>query len=267
MIDETIAAKIAAELEAAERSATPIAQLGRQYPGITIAEGYAVQRAWMAIKARSGRFVRGHKIGLTSRAMQQAVNVTEPDYGVLLDDMFLDDGAAIDRDRLIEPRIEAELAFVLSRDLSGPACTIYDVLDATSYVFPALELLDARIQRIDPQTGRTRSVVETIADNAANCALVCGGRPVRPHDVDLRRVASIVFRNGIVEETGVAAGVMNHPAKGVAWLANRLHEWGEKLAAGEIVLSGSFIRPIPAAAGDAFHADFGELGSVACTFV
>lgn len=267
MIDPDAVASIAARLEACEMSATQIAQLLPQYPEMTIADGYAVQRAWIALKQQKGRTVRGHKIGLTSRAMQRAVSIDEPDYGVLLDDMFLEDGVAIERGRLIEPRIEAEIAFVLSRALSGPDCTIHDVLDATAYVTPALELLDARIERVDPATGRTRSVVETISDNAANSAIICGGRPMRPLDIDLRRVGAIVWRNGHVEETGMAAGVLNHPANGVAWLANRLHRWGERLAAGEVILSGSFIRPVAAEAGDVFHADFGEMGSVSCSFV
>lgn len=266
MLDPDTISGIAAELDAAERSATQIPQLVRLCPDMTIADGYAVQRAWVALKAAAGRSVRGHKIGLTSRAMQQAVNIDEPDYGVLLDDMVWPDGVAADTEKLIEPTIEAELAFVLSRDLTGPDCTIFDVFDATAYVTPAIEILDARIQRIDPETGRTRRVVETISDNAANCAIICGGRPVRPLDIDLRRASAIVFRNGLVEETGVAAGVLNHPANGVAWLANQLHRWDENLAAGEVVLSGSFIRPIPACKGDVFQADFGELGSVTCSF-
>ena len=210
MLDETAVTSIAAQLAEAEAAQRQLAQLAGQYPEMTIEDGYAVQRAWLEIKLRAGRKVRGHKIGLTSRAMQRAVNIDEPDYGVLLDDMFLADGVAIDRKRLIEPRVEAELAFVLSSKLHGPDCTIFDVLDATAYVVPALEILDARIERVDAKTGRTRSVVETISDNAANCAVVCGGRPVRPLDIDMRLATALVFRNGAIEETGVAAGVMNH---------------------------------------------------------
>lgn len=267
MLDAATVSDIAAKLEAAEKSATQIPQVSLAYPDMEIADSYAIQHAWMALKAKNGRTVRGHKIGLTSRAMQQAVKIDEPDYGVLLDDMFLADSVAIDTSRLIEPRVEAEIAFVLKDDLSGPNCTIFDVLDATAYVTPALEILDARIQRIDPQTGRTRTVLDTIADNAANCAIICGGRVMRPLDLDLRRAQTLVFKNGIIEETGVAAGVLNHPANGVAWLANRLHQWGERLVAGEVILSGSFIRPVPAGKGDTFQADFHELGSVGCSFI
>ena len=218
------------------------------------------------MKIASGRVIRGHKIGLTSRAMQQAVGIDEPDYGFLTDKMFLNEGARIDTSRLIEPKIEAELAFVLNRDLTGPECTIFDVLDATAYVIPALELLDARIERISGATGARRRVFDTISDNAANCAIICGGRPMRPMDFDMRRAQALVFRNGVIEETGVAAGVLNHPANGIAWLANRLHQWGEGLHAGETVLSGSFIRPIDARAGDTFTADYGDLGSVSVSF-
>jgi len=267
MLDAAIVRSLAAELDQAERSAVQVEQFSKRYPEMDIADGYAIQRAWTEIKLANGRRILGHKIGLTSRAMQQAVNIDEPDYGVLFDDMFLGDSTAIDISSLIEPRIEAELAFVLSRDLSGPACSITDVLDATAYVMPALELLDARMHRIDPETGRMRKVFDTIADNAADCAIICGGRPMRPLDLDLRRVSAIVHRNSMVEETGVAAGVLNHPANGIAWLANRLHRWGEGLKAGETVLSGSFIRPIPARKGDSFLADFGEMGTVGCSFV
>lgn len=266
MLEPEVISDLARRLNAAEADATPVSQPVLQYPEMTIADGYAVQRAWIALKLAQGRTVRGHKIGLTSRAMQQAVGIDEPDYGVLLDDMIREDGAVMEMETLIEPRIEAELAFTLAGDLSGPGCTMFDVLDATAYVAPSLEVLDARIQRIDPETGRARTVVETISDNAANCAIVYGGRPVRPLDVDLRRVSAIVQRNGIVEETGVAAGVLNHPANSMAWLVNRLHQWGEPLRAGEIVLSGSFIRPIPARKGDVFVADFGDLGTVSCSF-
>lgn len=267
MLDASIVRSLATELDQAERTAIQVEQISKRHPEMDIADGYAIQRAWTEIKLANGRRILGHKIGLTSRAMQQAVNIDEPDYGVLFDDMFLGDSAVIEISRLIEPRIEAELAFVLSRDLSGPACNITDVLDATAYVMPALELLDARMHRVDPETGRMRKVFDTIADNAANCAIICGGRPMRPLDLDLRRVSAIVHRNSMVEETGVAAGVLNHPANGIAWLANRLHRWGEGLKAGETVLSGSFIRPIPARTGDSFLADFGEMGTVGCSFV
>ncbi|TMV12657.1 2-oxo-hept-4-ene-1,7-dioate hydratase [Arenibacterium halophilum] len=266
MLDRETVQGIARKLEDAEANATQIAQVSETYPDMEMADAYAIQNAWRELKIASGRVIRGHKIGLTSRAMQQAVGIDEPDYGFLTDEMFLGEGAKIDTSRLIEPKIEAELAFVLNRDLTGPDCTIFDVLDATAYVIPALELLDARIERISGTTGARRRVFDTISDNAANCAIICGGRPMRPMDFDMRREQALVFRNGVIEETGVAAGVLNHPANGIAWLANRLHQWGEGLRAGETVLSGSFIRPIDARAGDTFTADYGDLGSVSVSF-
>lgn len=256
----------AMRLDEAERTKQQIRMFSLEYPGMTIEDAYAVQRAWIAHKLKNGRRLKGHKIGLTSKAMQNAVNIREPDYGALLDDMFYTDGADIPTERFIATRIEAELAFVLKAPLSGPECTIFDVLNATDYITPALEILDTRVQRVDPEGKGTRQIVDTIADNAANAAIVIGGRPFKPLDVDLRWVAALVFRNGQLEETGVAAGVLNHPANGVAWLANNLHPHGVTLEPGQVILSGSFIRPIDARKGDTFHADYGPFGTVSCHF-
>ncbi|MBT2327028.1 2-oxo-hepta-3-ene-1,7-dioic acid hydratase [Variovorax paradoxus] len=255
-------------LEEAERSRVPCRQFSLDYPDMRIEDAYAIQDAWMALKIAGGRVLKGHKIGLTSKAMQRAVRIEEPDYGALLDDMFHRDGAVIPSDRFLQLRIEAELAFVLDKPLAGPDCTLFDVLDATAYVTPALEILDARIQRVDPASGRSRTVLDTISDNAANAALVLGGRPFKPASAsfDMRRIGAIVSKNGEVEETGLAAGVLNHPGYGVAWLANRLHRHGVTLQAGEVVLAGSFIRPIDVAKGDTVVADYGEFGTVSCYF-
>ena len=233
---------------------------------ITVDDAYAIQRQWMELKLAEGRAVRGHKIGLTSRAMQAASQIDEPDYGTLLDDMFFPDGADIPAERFIAPMLEVELAFVLARRLEGPNTSLLDVLDATRYVTPALELIDARTFRIDPETKRPRRVVDTIADNAADAGIILGGRPVKPDAVDLRWVSALFYRNGTIEETGVAAGVLNHPANGVAWLANKLAPFGVGLEAGEVVLAGSFTRPVPCKAGDVFHADYGPLGAITCRF-
>jgi 2-oxo-hept-3-ene-1,7-dioate hydratase len=262
--DEIAAA--AGTLHEAERTRRQVRQLSVTHPGLTIPEAYAIQRAWMALKLAEGRTVKGRKIGLTSRAMQQAVGIDEPDHGVLLDDMFFADGSAVPTARFIQLRVEAELAFILRQPLAGPVCTVFDVLDATSYVTPALEILDTRVQRVDPDTKATRKVVDTIADNAANAGVVLGGRPVPPDSLDLRWVGAICSKNGAVEETGLAAGVGNHPANGVAWLANRLAEHGERLESGQVVLAGSFIRPIEVGPGDTITADYGPLGTVSCRF-
>ncbi len=256
----------AASLEAAERSRTPVRQISLQNPGMTISDAYAVQRAWIDLKIAGGHSIKGYKIGLTSHVMQTAVNVREPDSGVLLDDMFYNDGDAIPTSRFIAPRLEAEIAFVLRTSLAGPSCTVFDVLNATDFVIPALEILDARMHRVDPETKKTRTVLDTISDNAANAALVIGGRPVRPADMDLRWESAICYRNGRIEETGVAAAVLGNPAMGVAWLANRLALHGGALEAGHIVLSGSFIRPIDISCGDVIHAEYNSLGSISCRF-
>lgn len=262
---ETIG-ELAARLDAAERSRTQVGQFSLEHPDMTLEDGYRVSRAWVRQKIAGGRKVIGHKIGLTSRAMQRSSNVTEPDFGTLLDDMLFANGQDIPTARFIEPRVETELAFILKQPLKGPDCTIYDVLNATDYVTPALEIIDARIERIDPASGITRKVFDTIADNAANAGIIVGGRPVKPDAVDLRWVAALLHKNGVIEESGVAAAVLGHPATGVAWLANKLAPYGEWLQPGQIVLGGSFTAPIFAQPGDSFHADYGPLGSISVRF-
>jgi 2-oxo-hept-3-ene-1,7-dioate hydratase len=257
----------AERLDRAEKTRTQIRQLSLEHPGITIEDAYAIQKAWVEMKVAQGRTVKGHKIGLTSKAMQSALNIDEPDSGILLDDMFFADGGLVPSDRFIATRVEAELAFVMKSRLSGPDCTMFDVLNATDFVVPALEILDTRVERVDPQTKATRKIFDTIADNAANAGIVLGGRPIRPMDADLRWIGALCFRNGQLEETGLAAGVLNHPANGIAWLANRLAPHDEHLAAGEVVLAGSFTRPVDIRRGDTFHADYGTFGSVSCQFV
>lgn len=257
----------AARLNAAEHSREQIGQLSLQYPDISIEDAYAIQRSWVEQKIRDGRKLVGHKIGLTSRAMQVSSNITEPDFGALLDDMLFDEGTDIPFQRFIVPRVEVELAFILGKPLKGPHCTLFDVLDATDWVIPALEIIDARIQQVDPQTQATRKVFDTISDNAANAGVVMGGRAVRPGDVDLRKVPAVLYRNGVIEESGVSAAVLNHPAKGVAWLANKLAAYDVGLEAGQIILGGSFTRPVAARPGDVFHVDYDQLGSIACRFV
>lgn len=254
-------------LDKAERSREQIRQISLSYPEMSITDAYAIQHAWVQMKLARGQRIVGHKIGLTSRAMQMASQIDEPDYGVLLDDMLWGDGSEIQRDQLILPRVEVELAFILNRRLAGEQVTLLDVLDATRYVMPALEIIDARSEQLDRDTKRPRRVVDTISDNAANAGVILGGRPMRVDDLDLRWVGALLMRNGVIEETGLSAGVLNHPANGVAWLCHRLAAFDSGLEPGHIVLSGSFTRPVHANAGDTFHADFGPLGSVGCHFV
>ncbi|MDE2368821.1 MAG: 2-oxo-hepta-3-ene-1,7-dioic acid hydratase [Burkholderiales bacterium] len=267
MLDPEVHAALARELHESERTRVQIEQFSKRHPTLTIEDSYAIQRAWTALKLASGRRKIGHKIGLTSRAMQLSSQITEPDYGTLLDDMLLRDGSEVEAARFIVPRFEVELAFILARPLKGPGVTLFDVLNATDYVVPALELIDARIEQFDRVTKAPRKVLDTIADNAANAGIVLGGRPVRPDAVDLRWAGALLYKNGVIEESGLGAAVLNHPGNGVAWLANKLAPHGEGLDAGEIVLGGSFTRPVPCAAGDTFHADYGPLGSISVKFV
>jgi 2-oxo-hept-3-ene-1,7-dioate hydratase len=262
----TEVSQAAQRLHGAEKSRAQIRQLSLDHPGITLDDAYAIQKAWVAIKVAEGAVVRGHKIGLTSKAMQSALNIDEPDSGVLLDDMFFADGGLVPSDRFIGTRVEAELAFVMKSRLSGPNCTMFDVLNATDFVVPALEILDTRVQRVDPQTKSTRKIFDTIADNAANAGIVLGGRPMRPLETDLRWVGAMVHRNGQLEETGLAAGVLNHPATSMAWLVNKIAPHGLALEPGQVVLAGSFIRPIETKKGDTIQADYGPWGTVSCYF-
>ena len=265
-LDKATVRELAARLDKAEKSRTQLGHFSREFPAMDISDGYMIQREWVRMKLAEGRTTIGHKIGLTSRAMQRSSNVNEPDFGALLNDMLFEDGRDIPMARFIEPRVEVELAFILGKPLRGPGCTVFDVLNATDHVVPAIEIIDARIARLDKETGATRKVFDTISDNAANAGLVLGGRPVRPHDVDLRWVSALLYRNAVIEESGVAAAVLNHPANGPAWLANKLAAYDEALEPGEIILGGSFTAPVFASAGDTFHIDFGPLGSIAVRF-
>ena len=266
MLSDDTQRTLAARLYQASRDRVQLRHFSREFPQMTLADGYAIQRAWTALELAGGRSLRGHKIGLTSRAMQMASQIDEPDYGALLDHMFFESGGDIPAERFIRPRVEVELAFVLRRRLEGPGVTLFQVLEATEYVTPAIEIIDARIEQFDRDTRAPRKVFDTISDNAACAGVVLGGRPVRPDAVDLRWAGALLHRNAVIEETGLAAGVLNHPAHGVSWLANRLAAHGECLEAGEVVLGGSFTRPVEGVRGDVFHADYGAMGSVTFRF-
>ena len=267
MLTQPTINELARELYDARKNRTQVRHFSKRFPEMTIEDGYAIQRAWVQLELADGRVIKGRKIGLTSRAMQLASQITEPDFAPLMDDMFFPQGGDIAISRFIAPRVEVELAFVLGKPLKGPGITLFDVLSATDYVTPAIEIIDSRIEQFDRETRVMRKVFDTISDFAANAGIVLGGRPVRPTEVDLRWVGALLFKNGVIEETGLAAGVLNHPATGVAWLANKIAPYGEQLNAGDVVLAGSFTRPTPAEAGDTFHVDYGPLGSVAFRFV
>ena len=245
----------AKSLMQAEQNRVAVPQLSHTYQRMTLDDAYRVQDLWIEARVAKGARVVGHKIGLTSRAMQMASKMTEPDYGRILDDAFFHDGVALPAARFIKPRLEVELAFIMSQDLSGPGTQIYDVLRATEFVVPALEIIDYR-------TEVPRAIVDTIADNAAFGAIVVGGRLIRPMDVDIRWIGATLAKNGVIEESGVSAAIMGHPAAGVAWLVNKLHAVGAGLLKGQIVLGGSFTRPVDIAAGDVIQADYGPLGAI-----
>lgn len=259
MLADHILQECARQLLEAEAGKVAVTQLSKQFPEMDIQDAYKIQDYWAEGRLAKGARVVGHKIGLTSRAMQMASKMTEPDYGRILDDSLFNNEARISAGRFLKPRLEVELAFIMGEDLEGPNTRIYDVMRATEMLVPALEIIDYR-------TEVPRAIVDTIADNAAFGAIVVGGRPVRPMDIDARWVGATLAQNGIIEESGVSAAVMGHPAAGVAWLVNKLHAVGAKLCKGQIVLSGSFTRPVDIKPGDVIHADYGHLGSISVSF-
>jgi len=260
MLSDADRNKAADILMNAEKERKQAVQLTKTFPGITIEDSYAISSEVAKRKIAAGARLIGHKVGLTSKAMQRSSQIDEPDYGYLMDFMMIPDGAKVSHENFCLPRVEVELAFVLGKALKGPGIGLTDVLRATEYVVPALEIVDARLQ--DP-----RKIFDTVADNGAAAGIVVGGRPVGPLEVDLRWVGGIMYRNAEIEETGVAAGVLGHPALGVAWLANKLGTHGIGLEPGHLVLAGSFTRVVFAKKGDTLHGDFGALGGIAVQFV
>ncbi len=261
MLTTDVIGELAGELAEAGRTHGVIRRITARYPEATVEDSYAIQGVWRDANIAAGRTLVGRKIGLTSKAMQQATGITEPDYGVMFDDTVYRTGAEIPVDHFSNVRIEVELAFVLAKPLEGPHATLEDALDAIDYAVPALEVLNSHIEL----EGRT--IVDTIADNAAYGAMVLGEVRRRPDEIDLRWVPGVLSRNGEIEETGVAAGVLGHPATGVAWLANKFHQHGARLEAGEIILAGSFTRPMWVERGDAVRCDYGPMGVIECRFV
>jgi 2-oxo-hept-3-ene-1,7-dioate hydratase len=260
MLSEPDRKKAADILIAAEKERKQAVQLSTTWPEITIEDSYAISTEVANRKIAAGAALIGHKVGLTSKAMQRSSQIDEPDYGHLLDSMMIADGAKVPHENYCLPRVEIELAFILGKSLKGPGIGLPEVLRATEYVVPAIEIVDARLRD-------QRKIFDTVADNGAAAGIVIGGRPIGPMDVDLRWVGGIMYRNSEIEETGVAAGVLGHPALGVAWLANKLGLHGVALEPGHLVLAGSFTRVVFARKGDTLHADFGSLGGIAIQFV
>lgn len=247
-------------LLAAERDRKQAPQLSKKWPDITIADAYAISSEVARRRMDRGARLIGHKVGLTSKAMQRSSKIDEPDYGYLFDYMMIDDGGKVPHENYCLPRVEVELAFVLGKALTGPGVGLVDVLRATDYVVPAIEIVDARLKD-------QRTIYDTISDNGAAAGIVLGGRPIKPLDFDLRWVGGIMYRNSEIEETGLAAGVLGHPALGVAWLANELGQHGVTMEPGHLILAGSFTRVVFAKKGDTLHGDFGPLGGLAVQFI
>ena len=260
MLTEEQRASAVKMLRDAQTSKVPCVQLSKTFPEIEIGDSYAISSMLADERIATGTKVVGHKIGLTSKAMQASSQIDEPDYGYLFDDMILADGAEVKWEDFCIPRVEPELTFILKAPLKGPGVGLVDVLRATDYVVPSIEIIDARVQN-------PRAIFDTVADNGSAAKIVLGGRPVKPDEVDLRWVGAAFYRNSVIEETGLASGVLGHPAMAVAWLANKLAPFDVTLEPGHMMLSGSFTRPVWAALGDTLHADFGELGNVSVQFV
>ncbi|HTC01938.1 MAG TPA: 2-oxo-hepta-3-ene-1,7-dioic acid hydratase [Xanthobacteraceae bacterium] len=260
MMSDADRSKAADTLLTAEKDRKQAVQLTKTWPGITMEDAYAISSEVARRKIAAGAKLIGHKVGLTSKAMQRSSQIDEPDYGHLLDNMLIADGASVPHANYCLPRVEVELAFIMGKPLKGPGVGLTDVLRATEYVVPAIEIVDARLQE-------QRKIFDTVSDNGAAAGIVMGSRPIKPLDVDLRWVGGIMYRNAEIEETGVAAGVLGHPALGVAWLANKLGQHGVALEPGHLVLAGSFTRVVHARKGDTLHADFGQLGGIALQFV
>lgn len=238
-----------------------IAPLTETYPEIDVVDAYEVQLANIRKRLEAGAVVRGHKVGLSAKAMQQMLGVHEPDYGHLLDDMFVVEGSSLPVGRFCQPRAEIEVAFVLGRRLEGPGITIADVVRATDYILPSIEIVDSRV------ADWKIKIQDTIADNASSAAIVLGGRPTRLCDVDPALIGATLRKNGEIVETGCSGAVLGNPAIAVAWLANKVAQFGVVLEPGHVIMPGSCTRMIPVAAGDHVRADFDSLGHVAVRFV
>lgn len=255
-----VTAELADRLWQAAADRTAIDPISEAEPELTIDDAYAIQTRNVERRLAAGRVICGRKVGLTSRPMQEFLRVFEPTFGVLLDDMFADDGDEIALEELIQPRVEAEIAFVMRRDLAGPGITTTNALTAIAGALPAIEVGDSRIA-----DWRIR-LVDTVADNASSARLVLGGKLTAVTDIDLSVVGMVISRNGALLHTGAGAAVLGNPARCVAWLANKLAVFGTGLRKDDVVLSGALHRMVPVLPGDVFRAEFGHLGAVTTHF-
>jgi 2-keto-4-pentenoate hydratase len=252
--------KEAQELYRAEREKTVLRPLTEKYPKIDTDEAYQIQLAMIEMKKADGAKVVGKKIGLTSKAMQKMLNVDQPDYGHIFDTMVLQDGAIFRIGELIQPKIEPEIAFILDREIKGPGVTPMQVMAATRFVVPALEIIDSRI------AGWKIKLCDTIADNASSARVVLGSSPKRVDERDLKLVGMILEKNGDIVQTGAGGAVLGHPAAAVAWLANAVGQFGVSLNAGDIIMPGALCGAVDVGQGDLLQASFDGLGTVSVRF-
>ena len=227
------------------------------YEGADVEDAYAIGGYVTELKVAAGRVVKGHKVGLTSKAMRSTTGATEPDYGTIFDNWFLDEGSQVSMSTMNRPLVEIELVFVLGSDLGGPSVNAVDVIRATDFILPAVEVVDSRFSK----RGKP-GVIDSIADAASCGFIMVGGNPMKLTDLDVRQVGGALYKNGEIEESGTASAVMGNPINSVAWLARKLDEFGVRMEAGHTILSGSFIRAHPMEVGDSFVADFGPLGQI-----
>jgi len=259
-VDSSLKAQAAKELLGAYASRQPIAPLTETYPDIVFEDAYEIQKLQIDQLLAGGRIVKGHKVGLTSAAMQNQLGVDQPDFGHLLDDFFFLEHMPIPMDRWLQARIEPEVAFVLGKPLKGPGVTVAEAIQAVDFVLPALEIVDSRIK--DWKIG----IIDTISDNASSGGVILGGSPTRLTDVDLRLVGCTLLKNGQIVGTGANGAVLGNPINSLVWLANTVGPSGVTLEPGHVVLPGSVTKMQPIAAGDTFVANWGALGSVTARF-
>jgi 2-oxopent-4-enoate hydratase len=258
--ERTGLAELAALLEEAERTRRPIAPPVELDPDLTLDGAYSIQSRNIERRVAAGARRVGHKVGLTSKAMQAQLGVDEPDFGVLLDGMMVEEGQPVRLDKLIAPRVEAEIAFLLAEDLIGPGVTTTDVVKATAGILPVFEVIDSRV------ADWKITLLDTVADNASSARVVLGGRMTSIDGRDPRLIGGVVTRNGELVATGAGAAVLGNPLTCVAWLANALAPYDGGLKAGDLVLAGAVHAAFPVAAGDVVRAEFAGLGSVVATF-
>lgn len=260
MLSDDVRQSVAGALATAERDRAPIWPLRETWPDIDVVDAYTIQLLNINDRLASGAVVRGHKVGLSSKAMQEMMGVDEPDYGHLLDDMEVHRNAPVSVSRYCMPRVEVEVAFVLGQALPGEGCTEEDVLKATDYVAASIELIDSRI------TDWNIKISDTIADNASSAGFILGETKVDPADVDLTAIEARLLRDGDEIASGRSDAVLGNPVTAVAWLARKVASFGVTLEAGHVILPGSVHRAIDAHAGDQFEAVFTDLGSVRLSF-